>query len=182
MAFRIYTRTGDQGLTGLFGGKRVSKDDIRIEAYGTVDELNAVLGLLSDSCPDKDIYGLIRTIQSDLFTIGAHLARDPDKEMPLPPLPVDRIAEMEQQMDTWDEHLPALRHFILPAGHELVSRTHVARCVCRRAERRVVALAQVSEVEDIVVRYLNRLSDLLFVLARELGHRLGAEEVAWKPE
>lgn len=181
MAFRIYTRTGDKGETGLFGGKRISKDDIRIEAYGTVDELNAHMGVVGDRLDDQDLVAFLRSIQSDLFTLGSHLAKDPEKDLPLPPLPGTRISEMETMMDAWDEVLPPLTNFILPGGHPTVSAIHLARCVCRRAERRVITLDHAEGVDQEVIKYLNRLSDFLFMLGREISRREGADEIIWKP-
>jgi cob(I)alamin adenosyltransferase len=181
MAFRIYTKTGDLGETGLFGGKRIPKDDLRIEAYGTVDELNAVVGLLTDGVADSRIHDFLRKVQADLFVIGSHLARDPDKAMNLPPLPLERIGEMESLMDVWEEGLTPLRNFILPGGHPLVSQAHLARCVCRRAERRVVSLHREAPLDPGVIRYLNRLSDLCFLLSRELARQTGTEEIKWIP-
>lgn len=180
MAFRIYTRTGDKGETGLFGGKRIAKDDIRIEAYGTVDELNAHMGVVADQVPDDVLTSFLRQIQSDLFTLGSHLAKDPDKDLPLPALPLVRIAEMETMMDAWDELLPPLTNFILPGGHLTVSAIHLARCVCRRAERRVITLDHAQGVDQEIIKYLNRLSDFLFMLGREISRREGAEEIIWK--
>lgn len=182
MAFRIYTKTGDQGETGLFGGRRIPKDDLRIEAYGTVDELNAVTGLLADELKDVAILAFLRQVQADLFVLGSHLAMDPEKNLALPPLPLGRIEEMEALMDQWDDQLPPLRHFILPGGHPQVSHAHLARCVCRRAERRVVSLNREAPLDPGIVRYLNRLSDLFFLLARELSRQTGTEEIKWVPE
>lgn len=182
MAFRIYTKTGDQGETGLFGGRRIPKDDLRIEAYGTVDELNAIVGLTADELEDLAIRDFLRQVQADLFVIGSHMAMDPEKNLALPPLPLARIDAMEALMDQWDDLLPPLRHFILPGGHPLVSRAHLARCVCRRAERRVVTLNRESPLDPGIIRYLNRLSDLFFLLARELSRQTGTEEIKWIPE
>jgi cob(I)alamin adenosyltransferase len=181
MAFKIYTKTGDKGETGLFGGKRIRKDDLRIEAYGTVDELNANLGMLGDIFPDKEEVAFIRIIQADLFTIGSYLAKDPDKEMPLPDLPTSRPGAMEASMDRWDQSLPPLKNFILPGGHPAVSQAHLARCVCRRAERRIVTLAYNAEIDPFIILYLNRLSDYLFVLSRALSHLYQVEEIKWIP-
>jgi cob(I)alamin adenosyltransferase len=182
MAFKIYTKTGDGGETGLFGGKRIPKDDLRIEAYGTIDELNALVGGLADRLPGDDDRAFLREIQADLFVIGSHLAKDPDKNLPLPDLPLPRIEAMEAAMDHLDESLPPLKNFILPGGHPIVSYAHLARCVCRRAERRVVSLSRDADVDPDIVRYLNRLSDYLFVLARSLSSQLGVEEIKWMGE
>ena len=179
MAFKIYTKTGDKGETGLFGGKRLPKYHLRIEAYGTVDELNAHLGLVRDSLVDEATRSFLKEIQDRLFTVGANLASDPDKAMSTPDLLDTDIEALEQQMDQMDAHLPPLKNFILPGGHPSVSYCHIARTVCRRAERQVVALAANEPVEEILLRYLNRLSDYLFVLSRKMAQDLGVEEVSW---
>lgn len=181
MAFRIYTKTGDLGETALFGGQRLPKAHLRIEAYGTVDELNSHLGLLRDLIEDEPHRQLLRIIQDRLFTIGSNLASDPDKEMITPDLTPEDIIQLEQEIDRMQTDLPELKNFILPGGHPTVSTCHVARCVCRRTERLVVALALESKVEPKILQYLNRLSDYLFVLARHLGWQLGVEEVHWRP-
>lgn len=181
MAFKIYTKTGDQGETGLFGGRRLSKGHQRIDAYGTVDELNAYIGLLRDHNSNSKEAEVLKGIQDRLFTIGANLASDPEKALEVPDIREADIELLEQEMDRMDEALPPLKHFILPGGHPTVSYCHLARCVCRRAERLVVALAQMESVLPILLRYLNRLSDYLFVLARYLGQVNGAEEVIWQP-
>lgn len=181
MGFKIYTKTGDKGTTGLFGGKRVPKNDLRIEAYGTVDELNVHVGLVRDALTDEATREALKSIQDRLFTIGAILATDPDKEMPTPDLHEADIQMLESAMDAMDEVLPALKNFILPGGHLTVSYCHLARVVCRRAERLTVALHEVAPVEPLAMRYLNRLSDYFFVLGRYVGQQLGAEEVTWQP-
>ncbi|RTQ50122.1 cob(I)yrinic acid a,c-diamide adenosyltransferase [Hymenobacter gummosus] len=179
---KIYTRTGDQGLTSLIGGTRVPKSSLRIEAYGTVDELNSWLGMVRDQDVNHPHRALLKHVQDRLFTVGATLASDPERSrMQLPDLLDADVSELEQEMDRMNEVLPELRNFILPGGHPAVSQAHVARCVCRRAERLVIALREDSFVPELVVQYLNRLSDYLFVLARWMGHALGAEEVAWQP-
>lgn len=180
MAFKIYTKTGDSGETGLFGGKRIPKDDLRIEAYGTIDELNAVIGGLADRVPEDEDRTFLREIQADLFVIGSHLAKDPDKDLSLPDLPLARIEAMEVAMDRMDGSLPPLKNFILPGGHPTVSQAHLARCVCRRAERRVVSLSREATTDPGMVRYLNRLSDYLFMLSRSLSSQLGVEEIKWR--
>ncbi len=180
MAFKIYTKTGDQGQTGLFGGKRLPKSHQRIDAYGTVDELNAHLGLVRDHIEEEPLRALLKDIQDRLFTIGSNLASDPDKDMIVPDVKESDIERLEQEIDRMNESLPELKHFILPGGHPGISSCHIARCVCRRAERLVVGLQQVSRVDTILIRYLNRLSDYLFVLARYLGKQLGVEEVKWE--
>jgi cob(I)alamin adenosyltransferase len=182
MSFKIYTKTGDTGETGLFGGKRLPKHHIRIESYGTVDELNAYLGLLGDACENPELVVWIRRIQDLLFRIGASLAMESGAAPIIAGVEEKHVLELEAHMDAMDENLPALKNFILPGGHPTVSFCHIARCVCRRAERATVALAQVETVDPIVIIYLNRLSDFLFVLARKIGQDLGATEVTWKPE
>jgi len=181
MAFKIYTKTGDKGETSLFGGKRLPKSHIRIDAYGTVDELNSFIGVVRDSQKDEHTRKILKEIQDRLFTIGANLASDPSKEMSTPDIKESDIELLEKEMDKMDEVLPALKNFVLPGGHTSVSMCHVARCVCRRAERIVVALNEMQAVEEILIRYLNRLSDYLFVLSRKIALDLNAEEVAWKP-
>ncbi|MCO6493543.1 MAG: cob(I)yrinic acid a,c-diamide adenosyltransferase [Phaeodactylibacter sp.] len=181
MPFRIYTKTGDQGETSLFGGKRLPKSHLRIDAYGTVDELNSYLGLLRDYADNDASRNLLKEIQDRLFTLGANLASDPDKEMAVPDIKPEDVSLLEKEMDRMNDALPELRNFILPGGHPSVSFCHVARCVCRRAERLVVALAQQEKVEPIIIQYLNRLSDYLFVLARFIGKERGVEEVNWAP-
>lgn len=180
MAFKIYTKTGDLGETSLFGGQRLPKSHLRIEAYGTVDELNSYVGLVRDNTADEAIRQLLKDIQDRLFTIGANLASDPSKNMSTPDIRLSDIEALEQAMDKMEEELPALKNFILPGGHTTVSFCHVARCVCRRAERYVVALNLTEPIEPILIKYLNRLSDYLFVLSRKLAKDLGAEEVVWQ--
>jgi cob(I)alamin adenosyltransferase len=178
---KIYTKTGDAGETSIFGGKRLPKDHVRIEAYGTVDELNAYLGLLRDQVPDPETQSRLKMIQDRLFTVGSNLASDPDKELVTPDLRAEDIEGLEKEMDRMNEDLPELRNFVLPGGHQVVSYCHLARCVCRRAERRVIHLARESKVEPIVIQYLNRLSDYFFVLARYLGREMQVEEISWSP-
>lgn len=179
---RIYTRKGDRGETGLFGGERVSKAHARVEAYGAVDELNAVLGLAVVELDDA-LAARLRGIQADLFAVGAHLATPPAAERrPLPVLPVSRVEEMETWMDELDASLPALKAFILPGGSRAAATLHLARTVCRRAERRVVGLQEHVGVDGSVVTYLNRLSDLLFVMAREANRRAGVGDEMWSPD
>ncbi|MCB0376468.1 MAG: cob(I)yrinic acid a,c-diamide adenosyltransferase, partial [Sinomicrobium sp.] len=181
MSFKIYTKTGDLGETGLFGGRRLSKSHLRIDAYGTVDELNSHLGLVRDLQQRDDVREFMHRIQSQLFSIGSILASDPEKQLPIPELTEADIEAIEQEMDRMDEELPGLKNFILPGGHPTVSYCHIARCVCRRAERLVVALAGTERVPAIVIKYLNRLSDYLFVLGRFIAHLLGANEHPWQP-
>jgi len=181
MAFKIYTKTGDTGETSLFGGKRLPKSHHRIEAYGTVDELNAFMGLLRDATEDGQVQNWIKEIQDLLFSIGAALAMEPGKAPVIPGLEDAHIEILEHRMDAMDETLPPLKNFILPGGHLTVSFCHIARCVCRRAERLVVALALEEPIDERIIRYLNRLSDFLFMLARKLSRDLGAEELIWAP-
>ncbi|MGI4741628.1 MAG: cob(I)yrinic acid a,c-diamide adenosyltransferase [Janthinobacterium lividum] len=180
---KIYTKTGDQGLTSLIGGTRVPKSSLRIDCYGTVDELNSYIGLLRDQDVNAPRRALLKEIQDRLFTIGSHLATDPsqDPRQRLPDLHPEDVALLETEMDQMDQLLEPLRAFVLPGGHPAVSFGHVARCVCRRAERLVIHLREESPVEDLVVMYLNRLSDYLFVLSRAMAHDLGVTEVTWKP-
>lgn len=181
MAFRIYTKTGDQGETALFGGRRVAKSHLRVDAYGTVDELNSFVGWLRDSIDNQHIISVLVQVQHRLFTVGAVLASDPEKHPPTPDLKQEDIALLEKEMDAMDATLPPLKNFILPGGHTSVSVCHVCRTVCRRAERLAVALHQSDPVDSLVLQYLNRLSDYFFMLARQLGQDLGAKEVIWNP-
>ena len=176
---KIYTKTGDAGTTGLFGGKRLPKNHLRIEAYGTVDELNSYVGLVRDVATNDDVRDLLKSVQDRLFTIGSNLASDPDKNVITPDLNPADIEALEQAIDQMNTELPDLRNFILPGGHTTVSFCHIARCVCRRAERLTVALHENEPIEALILMYLNRLSDYLFVLARKLGKDLGSEEIAW---
>ncbi|WP_026998300.1 cob(I)yrinic acid a,c-diamide adenosyltransferase [Eisenibacter elegans] len=179
---KIYTKTGDSGQTSLIGGTRVSKAHIRIDAYGTVDELNSHIGLLGDQEVNAKRSTLIREIQDRLFTIGSSLAADPDKSaLKLPDLREEDIQLLEEQIDEMQAQLPPLRSFILPGGHPAVSVGHIARCVCRRAERAVILLQQEAFVAPLVAQYLNRLSDYLFVLCRQMHQELGVDEIPWKP-
>ena len=183
MTLRIYTRTGDAGDTGLFGGGRVGKDDDRVDAYGEVDELNAVLGLARATDPMPRIDDVLVPIQRDLFAIGAILAT-PDlekmhRQLDKARVDAERIASLERQIDEGEAELEPLRSFILPGGTQKAATLHVARTVCRRAERRVVHLRRTIEFPDVVVTYLNRLSDLLFVLARVANRRAGFPEDIW---
>ncbi|MEN0003771.1 MAG: cob(I)yrinic acid a,c-diamide adenosyltransferase [Bacteroidota bacterium] len=181
MAFKIYTKTGDQGETGLFGGTRLSKHHIRIEAYGTVDELNAQIGLLRDHIEQAELRAEIKHIQDLLFTVGSLLATTPEKEAIIPGLQPADIEALELAMDRMDATLPPLKNFILPGGHPIVSYAHIARCVCRRAERNTVALAANEPVDALILSFLNRLSDYFFMLGRYLAKELGVKEVAWAP-
>ncbi len=181
MATKIYTKTGDKGETSLFGGKRLPKSHMRIEAYGTVDELNSWIGLMRDLIENEEFKHLLKSVQDRLFTLGSNLASDPDKDMITPDVFETDIEALEKAMDMMNENLPILKNFILPGGHTTVSFCHIARCVCRRAERQVVGLSLYEPVDDLIIRYLNRLSDYLFVLSRQLAKDLQVEEVIWKP-
>jgi cob(I)alamin adenosyltransferase len=179
---KIYTKTGDKGYTSLIGGTRVPKYNLRIEAYGTVDELNSYFGLISDQSIGSDYKEFLKAIQSRLFIVGAELASDPERsKMKVPEIMDSDIAILEEAMDAMNDTLPELKHFILPGGSNVVSFCHVARCVCRRAERIVVQLSEESYVDEKIIIYLNRLSDYLFVLARKLGSDAGIEERKWIP-
>ena len=179
---KIYTKTGDKGFTSLIGGTRVAKHHLRIESYGTVDELNSYIGLIRDqdiTVHDKDI---LKQIQDRLFTIGSSLAADPERsKMVIPDLHMADVELLEQEMDTMNEQLPELRHFILPGGNNTISFCHIARCICRRAERITVHLAEESTVDEKVNIYLNRLSDYLFTLARKIGNEHKIAENQWIP-
>jgi cob(I)alamin adenosyltransferase len=184
MATKIYTKTGDHGKTSLIGGTKVPKSHIRIETYGTVDELNSYIGLVSDHLGDENAKSILKEIQDRLFTIGSSLACDPDKEalMKIPDLKESDINLLEKEIDNMSNELPAMKNFILPVGHVAISTTHVARCVCRRAERCCVNMQQQKMfVEPLIIKYLNRLSDYLFMLARYVAHLLNVEEIPWKP-
>jgi cob(I)alamin adenosyltransferase len=178
---KIYTKTGDKGLTSLIGGTRVLKSEDRINAYGTIDELNSYIGLLRDQEVNKNKKEILKEIQDRLFTIGSLLASDPEKsKMKIPDLLDDDIKLLEKKIDEMESGLQPLKEFV-PGGHQSVSFCHIARCVCRRAERLIVSLQQKEFVPDLVVVYLNRLSDYLFVLSRMMCKEMNAEEVTWKP-
>lgn len=187
---KIYTKTGDQGTTALFGGTRVPKHHIRIESYGTIDELNSHLGLVRDQQIDARSKEILIHIQDKLFTVGAILATDPEKatlksgkeRLNIPKISQEDIQLLETEMDRMDGELPPMTHFILPGGHSTVSYCHIARCVCRRAERLATLLHETAPFDEAVLQYLNRLSDYLFVLARKLSKDLQAEEIKWVPK
>jgi len=195
MALKIYTKTGDKGSTVLIGGTKVPKSNIRIESYGTIDELNSFIGLLNDHLggllitnPQAGAFpgipALLKEIQDRLFTIGASLACDPEKEpkLKIPDLRKEDVELLEKEMDLMNEVLPPMKSFILPGGHVAVSTAHVARCVCRRAERICVHMQEEQQyIEPIVLQYVNRLSDYLFVLARYIALGLQTPEIPWKP-
>ena len=177
---KIYTKTGDKGETSLLGGARVPKYHLRIEAYGTVDELNSYLGLIRDQEIEKNTKEFLISIQNNLFVIGSHLAKEPGKDkVKIPAIAEEMIVELENKMDEMNEVLPDMKFFVLPGGHQAVSHCHIARCVCRRAERICVHLSTESEVDPIITKYLNRLSDYLFVLSRKLTQDFDAEEIPW---
>jgi len=179
---KIYTKTGDQGITSLLGGVRVPKSDLRIDAYGTIDELNSYLGLLRDQPVNEKRADFLKGIQDRLFTIGADLATVPGKtKVKKPDLYQADIDLLEQAIDLMEAELPILTAFILPGGHQSVSFCHVARTVCRRGERIAVELASIEPVSELVIQYLNRLSDYLFVLGRKMAQELEVEEVTWVP-
>ena len=187
---KIYTKTGDNGTTALFGGSRVSKKHIRIDSYGTIDELNAWIGLIRDQEIDLYAKNLLTLIQEKLFTVGAILATDPAKailksgkeRLNIPKINAADIELLENEMDYMNDSLPPMTHFILPGGHTTVSYCHIARTICRRAERLATALFEQEPFDDSVMSYINRLSDFLFVLARKLSKDLKAEEIKWIPE
>lgn len=182
MSSKIYTKTGDKGQTSLIGGTRLPKHHIRIEAYGTVDELNSFIGLIRDSVSEKELFDLLIEIQDRLFTMGSLLAADPEKnKMQLPQLNESDVVALEKAIDKMNETLPEMKSFVLPGGHTTVSHCHIARCVCRRAERAVLKLAENEKVDEITYKYLNRLSDYLFVLSRKLIQDFKANEIPWKP-
>ena len=186
---KVYTKTGDTGTTALFGGTRVPKDHARIESYGTVDELNSYIGLIRDQEINQHFKDILIEIQDRLFTVGAILATPPEKEVlkngqkRLQNLGIieSDIELLEKEIDTMEDSLPQMTHFVLPGGHTTVSYCHIARCVCRRAERLAVHLSHNEPVADIAIKYLNRLSDYLFVLARKLSKELNADEAKWIP-
>lgn len=178
---KIYTRKGDEGKTSLLGGTRVDKHHERIEAYGTVDELNSYLGLLRDQQIGPSYKEHIIEIQNDLFTIGSILASDPGKsKVKIPSISEKSIVKMEKAIDEWADSLPEMRSFILPGGHPIVSHIHIARCICRRAERATNRLIVSDKSVAVTIKYLNRLSDYLFMFARKISADLGAEEIPWK--
>jgi cob(I)alamin adenosyltransferase len=179
---KIYTKTGDKGQTSLIGGTRVPKHHIRIEAYGTVDELNSWIGLLRSSDSLNESKNILAEIQDRLFTVGSTLASDPEKsKMKIPDLKEEDIVLLEKEMDRMNESLSEMRSFVLPGGNILAAYCHIARCVCRRAERNATQLAGHETVNEFVIKYLNRLSDYLFVLSRKIIFDSGSPEIPWKP-
>lgn len=185
MAHKIYTKTGDKGETSLIGGSRVKKNHLRIEAYGTVDELNSWMGLLRDSFTG-DIQAaspFIKEIQNCLFVIGSNLANDEGKsKMQLPNITENEVKQLEEKIDEMESVLEPMKYFVLPGGNEIISKIHVTRCVCRRAERNVISIEETITSRDIILQYLNRLSDYLFVLSRYSSHLLKVEETPWIPK
>lgn len=180
---KIYTKTGDKGTTALFGGARIPKHHLRIECYGTIDELNSFTGLLRDEAGKHSATEELLRIQDRLFVIGSLLAAQPGKKnLKLPHLKDEDVLFLENAIDKMDRSLTPLRYFILPGGNKVASHAHICRCVCRRAERLAVLLSETEEVDALVVPYLNRLSDYFFTLARKLTHDLGGEETPWIPE
>lgn len=179
---KIYTKTGDDGTTGLFGGARVPKHHIRIESYGTVDELNSYIGLVRHREIDSKAQEVLGEVQDRLFTLGSILASDPSKSnLKTPDLNEADIELLEKEMDRMNEELPEMRFFVLPGGNDTVSFCHIARCVCRRAERLVTLLNEKETIEPLVGKYLNRLSDYLFVLSRKITQDCKLEETPWSP-
>lgn len=180
---KIYTKKGDSGSTSLIGGKRVPKNDVQIEAYGTVDELNSWIGLIRDQEINENHRTFLIEIQDRLFTIGSLLAEaNEGSQMKLPQLFENDVEKLEEEIDNMNDELPAMTSFVLPGGHTTVSYTHITRCVCRRAERLTVALSQVKENLALILKYLNRLSDYLFTLSRHISQTLKVEETPWKPK
>lgn len=179
---KIYTKTGDRGSTALFGGARVPKHHIRIEAYGTVDELNAFIGQLRDNMTSGALIDELLTIQNELFTIGSELATVPNAKVKTPHIEQTSIDRLEALIDSMEKELPPLRAFIIPGGHPLVSQCHIARTVCRRAERNIVLLTETEEISEAIVAYMNRLSDALFVMSRKLAKDNGAKDLEWSYE
>jgi cob(I)alamin adenosyltransferase len=179
---KIYTKTGDAGTTALFGGARVPKHHIRIESYGTLDELNSTLGLLRTGEIPVDLDNFLMGLQQDLFVLGSQLAAEPGKvHAYLPTLKTGAVEQIEMQIDALEGNLPPLKNFILPGGHPLAAQAHICRCICRRAERLVCHLAELEATPPEIVQYLNRLSDYFFVLARTLNQRMGIADVEWHP-
>jgi cob(I)alamin adenosyltransferase len=184
MALKIYTKSGDLGKTSLIGGTKVPKSHLRIESYGTVDELNSYIGLVSDLVSDEHLKLMLKEIQDRLFTVGSSLACDPEKAplMKIPDLKESDVELLEIEIDDMNKILPIMKNFVLPGGHPAISTAHITRCVCRRAERLCVNMQEHELfVDPLVIKYINRLSDYLFVLSRYIGHLLGVSEITWKP-
>lgn len=180
---KIYTKTGDRGDTGLFGGKRISKGELRIEAYGTVDELNAYVGMLRDQEVNSGRKDILVEIQDRLFTVGSILATEPgNQKVKLPSMVDEDVTKLEQEIDLMESSLSPMKSFVLPGGHPSVSFGHITRTVCRRAERLVIRLHEQEKMDLLIIKYLNRLSDYLFVLCRKMTAELNAEETPWRPK
>lgn len=183
MSTKLYTKTGDKGKTSLLGGSKVSKADLRIEAYGNVDELNSFIGYLKDQAEvENRLKQQLYWIQEHLFTIGSALATEADfKGFELPKITPAEVSQLEVWIDKFDKEVPPLKNFILPGGHPAVSWAHVCRTVCRRTERSIISLANSDKVEEVIIQFMNRLSDYLFIFARAIGHQLNAPEIPWSP-
>lgn len=179
---KIYTKKGDKGQTSLLGGKKVAKSNIRIDAYGTIDELNSFIGLLRDQNIDAYDKKILIKIQNNLFTIGSNLALSPEKaNLKIPEIKEENIIFLEKEIDKISKHLPEMRNFVLPGGNKIISLCHICRTVCRRAERKIVSLYEQEQINEIILKYLNRLSDYLFILARKFNKDLQVKEEIWKP-
>lgn len=178
---KIYTKTGDKGMTSLVGGTRVEKYHLRLESYGTIDELNSHIGLIYDLTDNLEIKNILSKIQHSLFNIGSYLANEKPEEQTISIINQADISILEEKMDEFVSELPELKNFILPSGHVLTSQTHIARTVCRRAERNIVKLSQEIEINEAVIIYVNRLSDFLFILARKFLKDFNKMEITWNP-
>ena len=176
---KVYTKAGDKGRTSLFGGAKLSKDDVRIEAYGTLDELNSHIGYLLSMCPEKEVLDILMPLQEVLFDVGSHLASDGTANDYLPQLKDSWIALLESTMDRYSEDLPELKSFILPRANGRIAYAHICRTVCRRAERRIISVSEIEKLNDFIIPFVNRLSDYFFVLARYLTHLDGLDEEKW---
>lgn len=179
---KVYTKGGDKGKTSLFDGTRIYKDDIRVEAYGNVDELNTQIGVLICTVKDAELVETLSMIQSKLFSLGSILAAGSNPSYPLPQIVEDDVVNLENLIDAYEVHLPKLTSFVLPGGNIQNANAHVCRTVCRRAERRVITLSQTETIDEVIVRYLNRLSDYFFVLSRKLVYDLDGSEVIWQSD
>ena len=179
---KIYTKTGDDGTTGLYGGSRIGKDNIRIEASGSLDELLAYFGLLQDEISNSYLVDRIIELQHELFNMGAYMATPTDKNLKMPELNLNLLQSLEEEMDEWQEEIPPLKHFILPGGYKPASLVHIARTICRRVERHAVKLKGQFGEDDHIIKFVNRLSDWLFVLARYLNFENNITEVKWEPK
>lgn len=179
---KIYTKGGDEGQTSLYGGKRVFKDDLRIECYGTVDELNSFIGLLASGIEESEEAGILLLVQKKLFDIGSVLAADPGRKLNLPEITEDDVIHIENHIDNMTANLEPLKTFILPGGSKEISYSHVCRTICRRAERRCISLQREAFVPSIIIKYLNRLSDFFFVIARKIAKDQGRQDIPWVPD